>query len=372
METREQIYINIESLKASTYNNYEIVDIPKLKNSIYSCGLTTPLSVIGPDEDDKYIILSGERRYTAMKELIAENANNSESLKNVPCLVLGPVDMPEAKQKLIIEVSNLETREDVDRKSHYFKVIEHLKELSENGEISERKIASTAAKYFNTTTRYAKMYQTIFVKGGEELTSMAKEGKVSLNNAERIANMQEDNKKQAIKDLQDGINEKEVVKKFSGQREFTLDELNKVDVNFGNDGLSIDGNVDSSGEFDNLNKARIDNSAEMMGNTSEEGISDTFEADFAEDINVEDTLNVKIPTADDLVKEETKVDNVITNAQANKTTSIEKYKELRNNEYKDFLKKMVDWCKIISEKDDLTEEEFDVIVAFEGVMNKHV
>ena len=65
--------------------------------------------------------------------------------------------MDVVSQRLIIELSNLETRE-FNRDDHRFQVLQLLKVMSESGTISQKKIVKNVSKQLGVSPRYSRMY----------------------------------------------------------------------------------------------------------------------------------------------------------------------------------------------------------------------
>lgn len=82
MAKRKQITLNRDEIVANPLNDFGIEDIPELKNSIMLQGLLDPLGVMGPLEDNRYMLLSGERRWRAINELVDEGKISFGSDRN--------------------------------------------------------------------------------------------------------------------------------------------------------------------------------------------------------------------------------------------------------------------------------------------------
>lgn len=104
---REQIeYINIDKIVPDPENFYELSDIDALAENIALFGLRQPLRV-REQTDGTYMIVSGHRRYTALKKIIAEDGR--EDLREVPCIVEAAGDNPALKQLALI-YDNMDNR----------------------------------------------------------------------------------------------------------------------------------------------------------------------------------------------------------------------------------------------------------------------
>lgn len=104
---REQIeYIDIDKIVPDPENFYELSDIDALAENISLFGLRQPLRV-REQPDGSYMIVSGHRRYTALKKIIAEDGR--EDLREVPCIVETAGDNPALKQLALI-YDNMDNR----------------------------------------------------------------------------------------------------------------------------------------------------------------------------------------------------------------------------------------------------------------------
>ena len=106
---REQIeYISIDRIAQDPDNFYELSGIEDLAENISLLGLQQPIRVRPmPGDDSKVIIISGHRRYTAIKMLIEQDGR--DDLRDVPCIVERGEENPKLTQLKII-YANASTR----------------------------------------------------------------------------------------------------------------------------------------------------------------------------------------------------------------------------------------------------------------------
>ena len=107
--------IPYEDIMRNEKNHYSIEDIESLAASISDVGLREPLEV-KPLDDGQYMLIGGERRYTAIGQLRAEG-NTQYDL--VPCIVVDVqgIDLPlsdELKELYVLTTTNAEQREKTD------------------------------------------------------------------------------------------------------------------------------------------------------------------------------------------------------------------------------------------------------------------
>ena len=64
------ILVDIEDIHTNTLNDMPMEDVAELAESIFNKGLYSPLEVY--EEDGEYVLIGGERRYTALNKLYSE------------------------------------------------------------------------------------------------------------------------------------------------------------------------------------------------------------------------------------------------------------------------------------------------------------
>lgn len=106
---REQIeYISIDRIDPDPDNFYELSGIEDLAENISLLGLQQPIRVRPmPGDDSRVVIISGHRRYTALKMLIEQDGR--DDLRDVPCIVEQGEENPKLTQLKLI-YANASTR----------------------------------------------------------------------------------------------------------------------------------------------------------------------------------------------------------------------------------------------------------------------
>lgn len=131
---REQIeYISIDRIAPDPDNFYELSGIEDLAANISLLGLQQPIRVRPmPGDDSKVIIISGHRRYTALKMLIEQDGR--EDLRDVPCIVEQGEENPKLTQlKLIYANASTRVMSSAERAKQVELVEKLLYELKEDG-----------------------------------------------------------------------------------------------------------------------------------------------------------------------------------------------------------------------------------------------
>ncbi len=201
--------IPIDMLKPCGFNTYAIEDVETLEREIRVAGLITPLTVIGPDEDGYYRILSGERRYHALLRIHSEDAGLYD---RVNCFVCGRGDMDMTAQKLIMEIANVSVRK-IDEIPHRFAIVRLLKELTEKGLMNEWKIGKNLAEYLGVTPRYARCYKKVIFSGNPDLEKMVEDKTIDIKLAAYISGMEEEGQDSFIERVRQGEDAWEIYKK---------------------------------------------------------------------------------------------------------------------------------------------------------------
>lgn len=206
---KELSYVGINELRPSRYNMFATDQYKDLKESIRAVGLLTPLTVIGTP--GAYDILSGERRFRAISDLHKEDASLFEK---VPVYIIGKEDMNTTKQKVIIEVANLETRGEADYNvhDHRFRLMRLIREMASSPEEEDKMVADVFKNNMKLSSRYKNMYKNVFDNGIEELVSIVTDSKthVPLAEASNLAELSEEGQKEAVERVKNGEKAKDV------------------------------------------------------------------------------------------------------------------------------------------------------------------
>lgn len=133
-DKREQIeYISIDLIAPDPNNFYDLSAIDDLAENIALLGLQQPLRVRPiPEGNTRYIIISGHRRYTALKILIEQD--DRDDLREVPCIVERGEDNPKLIQlKLIYANASTRVLSSAEQAKQAEQVEKLLYELKEDG-----------------------------------------------------------------------------------------------------------------------------------------------------------------------------------------------------------------------------------------------
>ena len=238
------VYLHRDEIEKNEKNEYSIEGIEGLAWSIAHAGLLQPLHV--KKAEGKYILLGGERRLTAIDQLIADPEISKWTKDTlIPCIVKNPdtIDLPlpeNLKESLSIITTNKESRNytDADRMMEireWKKVINVLRsqgvekipyvdsqtgdtELVIKGNATRDLLAKTTGMSRGAINKFEK----VEMHGSDALKEAILSGKTSVHTAsEMIDKLEEDEQEQMLKEAEktgDSITLKDVRKKAESIR----------------------------------------------------------------------------------------------------------------------------------------------------------
>lgn len=188
-EGLEIINIPIDKIIENEKNNYSLDDIDELIDSIKTVGLKQNLDVMRLP-DGKYKLLTGHRRFTALKELAKED----DKFKIVPCSItdINDVKLPvsaDSKEKYLIHITNSTQRNmtESDRYNQYQDLVKIYTEAKNNGYVLSDKIRNLIANDMNISPAQVGKMDYIRNNASEELKERLNNNEVTVSQAEEIA-----------------------------------------------------------------------------------------------------------------------------------------------------------------------------------------
>lgn len=195
--------IPYEDIVRNEHNHYSIEDIESLAASISDVGLREPLEVKALD-DDRYMLIGGERRYTAIGQLRVEGSTRYDL---VPCIVVDvqSIDLPlsdELKELYVLTTTNAEQREktDYDLMLQVQNLSRIYTELKAAGYPLRGRQRDMIADKLGISPTQVQRYSSINKHLDEDLKEDFKEGKMPLTVASAAAALPKE-KQAALKDL---------------------------------------------------------------------------------------------------------------------------------------------------------------------------
>lgn len=244
-------YIPVEKIIPNPENFYEITGVKELADSIKEFGLMQNLEVseVEKEGDKYYRIITGHRRYEAIKLLISQG----EKYDTIPCKV--ERDLTQIEESIRLIKSNSDTRELSQEEKR--KQVEKLNKLygekaSITGEkINKKEIKETVAADVGMSAKQVERYNTINENLIPDLKDYFDNEKISFVEAVKFARLDEQ-MQLAILDLlqqKDKISneEIEIIKKENSKllednkaKEKELEEKRNLIINLKNEKQSLE------------------------------------------------------------------------------------------------------------------------------------
>lgn len=190
--------IDIDQIIPNEINDYSIEGIEELAASISFLGVKQNLDVMALSEG-KYKLLSGERRYTAVKKLVEEGR---EDLRMVPCTISQPadIDLPipeEIKELWLLTATNREQRmkTDADILMEIRNQRRIYQALLDSGVEVKGKAREVIARTLDVSASTVQRFEFVDKQLEPELKNAFEENKIPLTVAVEAAKM--DKQKQA-------------------------------------------------------------------------------------------------------------------------------------------------------------------------------
>lgn len=202
-------YIDVNDIEINEHNFYNVDEIEELAKDIEVNGLCHNL-VVNRIGDNKYKLISGERRYKAICLL---NEKGVENLKQIPCKI---VEVNEIDAEIMLIQTNALARElsDIEKLQQVEILKELYKEKKKKGGYIKGSIYEKISEILNISTSQVNKYNAIS-KGSEVLKEAFKENEITMRDASSVARLEEEGQKLAMDILK------------NAQKEVVVDELKK-------------------------------------------------------------------------------------------------------------------------------------------------
>lgn len=201
--------IDINNIIPNIKNKYSIQGIEELKFSILHNGLKQNLEV-KDNGDGTYSLLSGERRYTALKELVEEG---NDKFRLIPCLITdlersssfldnngNEILTTEDKEDLAIVTTNSENREftDSDRAFQVSTLKRIYKKLSDSGVKLPGKMSQLIAEQLDISKATVERLMYVEQHGTDELKQKLENNEISIGAASEVAHLSPAQQKEVL------------------------------------------------------------------------------------------------------------------------------------------------------------------------------
>lgn len=176
-------FIPVDKIVVNELNSmFAQTEIEKLKLSIIDIGLEHNLVVLR--DGDEYRLISGERRYRAIKMILEENPEYPAFAAGIPCKVISGIDKVEEEIRLIRANTDIRELSQEERRQAVLRLLQLYKIRKQNGDISA--VQRQLAEDLNLSLRQVQRYAAT-EKLGPELDKLVKDGVIRLEDAARYA-----------------------------------------------------------------------------------------------------------------------------------------------------------------------------------------
>ena len=198
------IYISPDSIIPNPKNKYAIENIDELADNIAVYGVLQPLLVKGPLHDKTYMLLGGERRWTAVKKVIETNPAAASKLEKIPVEVYGPADMDEIDEDIIIRETNGQARNmDKYRKQDIWELYDLYKKKKKRGDEMPDNIIRRISEKMGIGERQVQKIVSIDEYMIPEMKGMVADGGMSINKASKIAHLPKEKQEEVYKIMEE-------------------------------------------------------------------------------------------------------------------------------------------------------------------------
>lgn len=184
--------IPYEQLEMGEYKIYDIdsMEVQDLAESIAAIGLEQNLVVKETDDPNKYVVVTGHKRMTAIQYIFDNNIEVNDKVRKTiesPMCVVVPKNEDELVTKFRMHETNVHQRKGftVAEIEDYMRTVEEAKKR--NLEINGKKIVGTTRAVlkarFDISEPTAKKYIKLVKEGNDELKKAVDNGEISINNA---------------------------------------------------------------------------------------------------------------------------------------------------------------------------------------------
>lgn len=179
----KRILIDYTALVPNKNNHYSITGITELADSIENVGLLQDL-LVKPLENNsnQYLIISGHRRYEAVKLLVEERSR--EDLRKIHCIV-DETNEEDIMSRMKLHLANMTIRDmtEYDKMIAIEEIEKIVAELKNNGVVIKGRVRDLIAENIGLSPRQVQTYTTVNNNATDEVKKSLKEGSITLTEA---------------------------------------------------------------------------------------------------------------------------------------------------------------------------------------------
>lgn len=205
-------HIKFDLLEQNPKNVYDVSSVDNLKLSISLVGIQQNL-VVYKLENGKYRILTGGRRYEAVKQL---NQENEEKIDTVPCLVcdLNKIKLKmtiQEKEEYLIRATNETQRHksDFEKMTEIINQLEFYKKLKEKQGLQGRLIELVASE-LETSKSQVQRYEKIYKNLISEYMNLFKNSSINYSTTAQLSKLTQEQQKNLYLNFRENVTTKDI------------------------------------------------------------------------------------------------------------------------------------------------------------------
>lgn len=187
--------IEFSEIKQNKDNFYTLSELELLADDIERQGLKHNLVVCKDSTGSGYWLISGHRRYSAIKLLIEQNRLKSTL---VPCYVDGERTQAEAMLNLIMLNATQRKYTDSETMAEYEMLKQTIQQLEDEGKPVKGRIREIIAKTLNVSPAQVGKIENIRNNAIDEVHEAVKNGEMSISTANEVAKLNPEKQQEII------------------------------------------------------------------------------------------------------------------------------------------------------------------------------
>ena len=251
--------IEFSDIKLNKENFYSLSEIELLADDIERQGLKHNLVVCKDSGGNGYWLISGHRRYSAIKLLIEQDRLKSTL---IPCYVDGERSQAEARLNLIMLNATQRKYTDAETMAEYEMLKQTIQQLEDEGKHIKGRVREIIANTLQVSPAQVGKIENIRNNAIAEVDEAVKNGEMSISTANEVAKLSPDKQQEliksaptseitqkAVKEIQNSEKSEKIVDKKIG-KEKNRDFAQKFDNDFDEDDFGDDFDEDESADED--------------------------------------------------------------------------------------------------------------------------
>lgn len=251
--------IEFSEIKLNKENFYSLSEIELLADDIERQGLKHNLVVCKDSGGNGYWLISGHRRYSAIKLLIEQDRLKSTL---IPCYVDGERSQAEARLNLIMLNATQRKYTDAETMAEYEMLKQTIQQLEDEGKHIKGRVREIIANTLQVSPAQVGKIENIRNNAIAEVDEAVKNGEMSISTANEVAKLSPDKQQELIKSAPKGEITHKAVKEIQNSeksekiddkkigKEKNRDFAQKFDNDFNEDDFGDDFDDDESADED--------------------------------------------------------------------------------------------------------------------------